>query len=165
MQFNEIYEVTTNDDRNEYHFTTSLNYQYNVYFLPAKEDYFSEYPDIPDNIYLFGFSLLNASVKLMPFDAKVAQTICRILVDFFNNHKNIIIFICDSTDRRERQRYITFSQWFHRFNTECLFEKTDKILEYDSDNRYYLSLIYRKDNPDKEIYLDAFFKMTSSMEK
>lgn len=93
MQFNEIYEVTTNEDKNEYHFTTSLNYHYNVYFLPAKEEYFSEYPDIPDNIYLFGFSLLNTGVGMMPFDSKIAQTICRILVDFFDNHKNIIIFI------------------------------------------------------------------------
>lgn len=165
MQFNEIYEITTNEDKNEYHFTTSLNYHYNVYFLPAKEEYFSEYPDIPDNIYLFGFSLLNTGVGMMPFDFKIAQTICRILVDFFDNHKNIIIFICDSVDKRERQRNITFSKWFHHFDTEHLFEKTDKILEYDSENRYYLSLVYRKDNPDKELYLDAFFKITSGMEK
>lgn len=165
MLFEETYEVTTNEKKNEFHFTTSLNYQYNVYFLPAKEEYFSNYPDVPDNIYLFGFSLINASAGALPFDNKVAQTICQILFDFFENHHNIIIFICDSSDKRERQRSITFSKWFHRFDTARLFEKTDKILEYDSDNRYYLSLIYRKDNPDKKIYLEAFTRMTEEMEK
>ena len=38
MQFNEIYEVTTNEDKNEYHFTTSLNYHYNVYFYRLKKN-------------------------------------------------------------------------------------------------------------------------------
>lgn len=165
MQFEETYEITTNEDGNEFHFITSLNYQYNVYFLPAKEDYFYEYPEVPDNIYLFGFSLQNAKTGMLPFDEKVAKTICQILLDFFKNNKNVIIFICDSADKKERHRSITFSKWFHHFDTEQLFEKTDKILEYDSDNRYYLSIICRKDNPDKSIYLDAFFKMTSSMEK
>lgn len=165
MLFNDIYEITTNEERNEYHFITSLNYHYHVYFLPAKEDYFSAYPDVPEHIYLFGFSLLNASTGMLPFDAKVAQTICRILFDFFEDKRNIIIFICDSTDKKERQRSITFSKWFHRFDSRQQFEKVDKILEYDSDNRYYLSLIYRKDNPDKAIYLNAFLQMTAGMEK
>lgn len=165
MLFEETYEITTNENEHEFHFITSLNYQYHVYFLPAKEDYFSDYPDVPDNIYLFGFSLQNAIVGTLHFDAKVAKTICQILFKFFENNKNIIIFICDSTDKRERQRNITFNKWFHHFDTEHLFEKTDKVLEYDSENRYYLSIIYRKDNPDKMIYLDAFQKMTYGMEK
>lgn len=38
MQFNEIYEVTTNEDKNEYYFTTSLNYHYMFIFYRLKKN-------------------------------------------------------------------------------------------------------------------------------
>lgn len=159
------YPVIVNEDGNEYSFTTSLGFQYSVYFLPAKEDYFSDYPEMPDDIYLFGFSLLNGTDNQRIFDEKIAKTICGILIEFFSNHENVIIFICDSTDKRERHRNITFNKWFHHFDVDSLFEKIDKVLEYDTLNRYYLSLLYRKDNPKKELYLKAFLNMTAGLEK
>lgn len=159
------YPVTVSEGGYEFSFTTSLGLQYNVYFLPAKEDYFSDYPEMPENIYLFGFSLLNGTENQRVFDENIAKTICGILIEFFSNHENVIVFICDSTDKRERQRNITFNKWFHHFDTDSLFEKIDKVLEYDSLNRYYLSLIYRKDNPKRGLYLKAFQNMTSDLEK
>ncbi len=159
------YPVTVNEEGNEYSFTTSLGFQYSVYFLPVKEDYFSDYPEMPDDIFLFGFSLLNGIDEQRVFDENIAKTICSILMEFFSNHENVIIFICDSTDKRERQRNIIFNKWFHHFDIDSLFEKIDKVLEYDTLNRYYLSLLYRKDNPKKELYLKAFLSMTAGLEK
>lgn len=161
----DTYSVTVNETKDQYRFVTSMGYQYSVYFLLAKDDYFSDFPEIPNNIYLFGFSLLNSTSGNLPFDEKVAQTICSILLDFFQSKENIIIFICDSVDKKERQRSITFNKWFHKYQAEYSFEKVDKVLEYDESNRYYLSLIFRYDNPDKNIYLDAFSQMTNGLEK
>jgi len=120
---------------------------------------------MPDDIFLFGFSLLNGIDEQRVFDENIAKTICSILMEFFSNHENVIIFICDSTDKRERQRNIIFNKWFHHFDIDSLFEKIDKVLEYDTLNRYYLSLLYRKDNPKKELYLKAFLSMTAGLEK
>ena len=58
-------------------------------------------------------------------DENIAKTICSILMEFFSNHENVIIFICDSTDKRERQRNIIFNKWFHHFDIDSLFEKID----------------------------------------
>lgn len=135
-------------EEGRYHFTTESGIEYFAYFL----DLTSYGPDF----YTFSFErqvIPEGTEKTAP-GRDVLDTICQILSDFFKKKTNAMLFVCDSLDGRAEGRRRLFARKFNSVN-DGSFEKVDREgkTEYYS---VYSSLIYRKDNPNKEELLKGF---------
>lgn len=86
----------------QYHFKTPSGATYVAYFLKLP---------FADNLYTFNFDRLNPGVDGM-VDAYVSDTICAILVKFFQNHLDSMLITCDSSDGREMVRKRLFESWY-----------------------------------------------------
>ena len=142
------YKYTIFEDR--YYFKTESGIEYFAYFLDL-----SSYGP---NLYTFSFervipSCRDVAHKPMP-GKNVLDTICQILSDFFRKETNAMLFVCDSTDGRAEGRRRLFSRKFESVN-DGSYEKIDR----NGNTAYYSvysSIIFRKDNPNKAILLEAF---------
>lgn len=148
------YKYTVSDGT--YFFKTESGIEYFAYFLDL-----SEYgPDL----YTFNFEKKDdpdhaGSVKKAP-GRDVLDTICQILSDFFQKQTNAMLFVCDSTDGRAEGRRRLFSRKFESVN-DGTFEKIDrngKTFYYS----VYSSIIFRKDNPNKDRLLEAFDRICTN---
>ena len=141
------YKYTLTEE-GRYHFTTESGIEYFAYFLDLS--------DYSPGLYTFNFErkeLPKDDEKKAP-GCNVLDTICQILSDFFQQKTNAMLFVCDSTDGRAEGRRRLFSRKFNSVN-DGSFEKIDR----DGRTAYYSvysSLIYRKDNPNKDDLLAAF---------
>lgn len=139
------YNYTVSNDT--YHFVTESGIEYVAYFL----DYSKYGPDF----YTFNFEKVSSSLeKSFSPGLYVLDTICQILSDFFQKRTNALLIVCDSSDGREEGRRRLFSQKFASVN-DGSFEKVDR----NGKTRYYSvysSVIFRKDNPNKDILLRSF---------
>ncbi len=140
------YKYIISDGR--YYFKTESGIEYFAYFLDLS-DYWPGF-------YTFNFEKLDTADVLdkTPPGRFVLDTICLILLDFFRRETNAVLFVCDSTDGRAEGRHRLFARKFDAVNNGS-FEKVDR---YGKTIYYsvYSSLIFRKDNPDKDGLLDAF---------
>jgi len=125
----------------------------------------------PYGDFLFDFSFLPVVPKHKRnkeqngFDHKVCNTLINFIKDLFHqDNRNSILFICDSSDRREEYRKRLFDNWF----TKCSYEKFEKLdfkLVNEGDDYSiptYISVVTLKDNPHLE-QLEEFAK--SNMEE
>ena len=68
-----------------------------------------------------------------------------------------MIMICDSIDGKEEKRRKLFDRWFEK-------HADDSILKYDAsapleDYRLFVSIYFRKTNPNKALLLQAFYDL------
>ncbi len=122
----------------QYHFKTPSGATYVAYFLKLP---------FADNLYTFNFDRLNPGVDGM-VDAYVSDTICAILVKFFQNHLDSMLITCDSSDGREMVRKRLFESWYLSYAPPEL-KKIDRCGRTEGYN-LVLSLFVWDDNPDKE---------------
>ena len=131
-------------------FTTAQGIEYTVYFING-EDYLPNQSYSKD-LYVFGFQSRTKST----FDRRVGETIIKILNQFFTERKNLIVYSCDQSDKKEIARKKLFDNWFNAYGL------IDYIkIDFQFDNSLFVSVIYRKDNPnikDIEYSLDHFGK-------
>jgi Family of unknown function (DUF6169) len=107
----------------------------------------------------------NPTGKNPPLDVKIPATIASIFKDFFKRiPKQVIIYICDSSDARQAARKRKFDQWIEAFKGEE-FSKVDSKIE-DFDGRiYYNTLIIRRSNPNYIAITDAFIAIAEEQDK
>ena len=122
----------------QYHFKTPSGATYVAYFLKLP---------FADNLFTFNFDRLNPGVDGM-VDAYVSDTICAILVKFFQNHLDSMLITCDSSDGREMVRKRLFESWYLSYAPPELI-KIDRCGRTE-DYNLVLSLFVWDDNPDKE---------------
>lgn len=135
------YEYKTKDLL--YYFTTDSGVIYTAYFLVNN--------DIP-NGYEFCFDCEERNVKY--YDEKIKNTICNILLSFFTDKENAIIYVCSNSDKKALPRKRLFNKWFDEINDMNIIH-----LERDLTTNYYdihASLLIVKDNPLKEYIIDLF---------
>ena len=74
-------------------------------------------------------------------DLRVRETIKHILLDFWNNYDNVILFVCDSSDGRSAARMRLFNKWYYELNTDNSIIKIDFAVE-----EILASLLSKRDN-------------------
>ena len=143
--------ISSLTEEGRYHFTTESGIEYFAYFL----DLTNYGPDF----YTFNFErqVIPVGAEKAATGRDVLDTICQILSDFFKKKTNAMLFVCDSTDGRAEGRRRLFSRKFNSVN-DGSFEKVDRDGRTDYYS-VYSSLIYRKDNPNKEELLKGFDKI------
>ena len=148
------YKFTISDGK--YCFKTESGIEYFAYFLDLSA--------FGSDLYTFSFERTvppdqDGVEKSMP-GKYVLDTICQILSDFFQKKTNAMLFVCDSSDGRAEGRRRLFARTFESVN-DGTYEKIDR----DGKTEYYSvysSIIFRKDNPNRERLMEAFDQMCSS---
>ena len=133
-------------DNNVYLFETDSNIRYQVKFVPSGYLWESN-PFYADYTHEFAFfPIENNTGKNPPLDKKIPPTIALIFKDFFRENKNIVVYICDSSDSKQAVRFRKFNTWFN-FYKGISFLKMDMNIEDKEEGTIYTSLIMRADNP------------------
>jgi hypothetical protein len=96
--------------------------------------------------YEFCFDITSHRQKF-PHDKRIALTIVTIIKEILLKGA-VIIFVCDSTDKRQKSRHTLFSKWFQQFGKG--FEKYDVGIE-DDMTTYYVSLLFDPKQHDRAI--------------
>lgn len=133
-----------------YSFTTVHGIEYRVYFL----DYSAYLPGF-GGVYSFNIEPENEIPH--PIDSRIAQTVVHILRQFFSNHENSMIMVCDNSDGKELKREKLFSRWFTFYN-----DGTIRKFDASSGNEYYtlyVSLFVHEHNPHIRDLVAAFYEL------
>jgi Family of unknown function (DUF6169) len=150
---------------NLYSFLTDHEITYEVKFKPC--DYIFEGRTA---FYVPTFELVielanNDTGNKPPLDPRISVTVATIFADFFQlNDGKVIIYICDSSDRRQEARRRKFNQWVELF-------KGSEFVKFDTEiidpigPIYHNSIILRTDNPYRDQIMKSFFDLADDYEK
>lgn len=145
---------------NRYNFRTTNDISYNVRFKPSTDCVPLNEP-WRDDFYELVIELIAApDPNRIPNDLAVALTVFHIISDFFIIHERVVLYICDDSDSRELARKRKFDNWFSRFGNH-LFVKHDLPTVAAGPERYFASLLFRQDNPNRLAVITAFERLTS----
>lgn len=141
LNLNCPYKVFVNTSLEIYSFTTDNTVEYKISFIDS--NYLFEGTIGEGEIQnAFSLSIENINETLTPQDSKVKATISCIIKYFFENKENCIIYVCDSSDKRELARYRKFNQWFYSENKDPKIEKLNEIFVTDKETSHYTTMIY-----------------------
>lgn len=87
---------------NEYTFTTDTGTVFKVAF--SKVDY--------DDPPIFIPTLIREQCAIKPNDDRVRNTIVAIMREFVESRDCALLFVCDTSDGRQQNRFRLFSRWF-----------------------------------------------------
>jgi len=102
-------------DEFSYEFVTSQEITYQIYFL----DYsamFADYPNIAEFIYTFNIDVIDGNEKSAITDERIGITIVEIFKRFFIKIENVVVYVCDTTDKKHYARKRKFDTWFWKYN-------------------------------------------------
>lgn len=138
-----------------YFFKTNSSVFYRIEFKPTGYIFGSEY--IWSNYcYEFSIKLSLNSPKNSPFDPLISVTIASIFNDFFKNKEKIIVYTCDTSDRKHLVRVRKFDSWFVQFNQGEYLKIDNSIHDVIQNIIYHNSLIIKIENPFKDEIIDTF---------
>ncbi len=146
-------------DNNTYRFSTDDEINYEIKFVPSS-DFFDAYEELDADVFEMVISVAdNPTGGRLPADATVAPTIFAIFEHFFLPRRHVIVFICDSSDGRERARFRKFGLWFYNKTAT-----TDEIAKFDrtatdGETKIFLSLLMSRRHPQLSRIVDMFMNL------
>ena len=138
-----------------YSFTTGIGCIYHCYFFDFSTA-FSDYPDLAPRVFGFNLELKSRPEGLdkIPLDKRIAVTVTDILKAFLNEKENVVVYICDNSDSREKARFHKFYHWFKQFNDGSIVQLRGVI--HAGNTNILNALLIHKDNPQLNDFIDAF---------
>ncbi len=152
-------------DEGTYSFKNLFGDNYEIYFVKTPY-YFQEYNLFNDNVFELVIKLIefNDTFKKKPaLDPHIPPTIAAIFLDFFQNHEKVVVFSCDTSDRKQAVRNRKFDSWFLQFNDNTFIKLNGVIEDYDNEIQYFMSLIMKNNNPLKVEIIEAFEELTQGL--
>lgn len=141
------YEWRFDENRGVIEFVTSNGCGYEVKTSLVGDVYFSNFPSVQSKSYEFCFDVKNEKNQRNKHDKRVELTIVDIIRAILNKG-SIIVFVCDSLDKRQKSRHTLFAKWFKEYGSG--FEKYDVSIE-DDMTTYYISLLFDPKQQDYSI--------------
>jgi hypothetical protein len=107
----------------------------------------------------FQFVIQKLDRQRSPHDPKVEQAILAILEEFFAEHLDVLLYMCDDSDGREANRNRLFLAWFkkHAAPERFTIRTASAIVE---GKGFYAAIIVENRNPLLETII-ADFEMTA----
>lgn len=130
-------------------FVTDFGVEYQINFMP-------DYTLWEENAYQF--VIINKNLKSSPNDSKLKDTLIYIVENFFEENKNILLYICETGDGKQAARSKLFLRWFANYHrsSDYIFKSTEIVSE---EERNFAAVILRKDNPDHIGIINDFNEM------
>lgn len=119
-------------------FATEYDVQYLVGF---------EYDDTSLAFEAYQLVIINTNNKKSPRDMKVKGTIVAIVESFFQDNKNVLLYICETGDRKQMMRSRLFEYWFSSYMNKDMFVMVSGTVKDDEGIVNHTAIIVRTDNP------------------
>ena len=145
------YKISLNNG--DFDFVTDNGMRYSVSFLE----------DIPlggCDTYQFGFRKRDEIHS--SHDAKVKDTLIAIIEQFFEENKNVLLYICDTSDAREEKRNRLFIRWFEEFATPERFTMRTAHASVEGQG-FYAAIIVENSNPRVDDVVNDFTTTAESL--
>lgn len=140
------YKVWRTARENEFNFITENGVLYGVGFTEEMEI-------AGVQTYQFSFARLNTDHS--GFDEKIKTTLISIIEEFFFSNNEIMIYICDTSDKREEFRSKLFVRWFKEYDNYERFVIRTASAEIEGQG-FYTALIVEKQNSRLRDILEDF---------
>lgn len=139
-----------------YTFITEHNIQYVVRYVCSTDYYFDNSSDIGDTEILeFQFVPIEKGIKLVR-DLRIAETLATSMKNVLRLRKNAILYICDKSDGKQAARSKLFHKWYKKYSWEMIEKLDGKLVNPNSPESEYVSLIINAENPYADNIIEAF---------
>jgi hypothetical protein len=150
------YDFVADADDTTFRFATVHALTYEVRFTPSGY-LFLKYAELNDYTFELVIKLVaNATGSRTPPDRRIVATIAVIFSAFLEQNKRVIVYICDTSDKRQTVRARKFNGWFEQYQSTTGLYKVDQTIMDAQGVIYLMSLITRTDNPLRRQAFDAF---------
>lgn len=148
------YQISKIDER-LYTFVTGIGCLYHCYFFDFSA-VFSDYPELAPNVFGFNLELKSKpeGMEKIPQDKYIAATVTTIVKSFLYEHENVVIYICDNSDNREKARFHKFTNWFKTYNDGSIIQLKGIIRANDTD--ILNALLIHKENKLLNEFIEAY---------
>jgi hypothetical protein len=115
---------------------------------------FSDYPDLPGNVYSFNIHVVEGDVTISAEDERIGLAVVEVFRIFFNRIENVAVYVCDNADKRHLARKRKFDLWFWKYNDGSII-KEDGVAVVE-DLEILNSLLVHRGNPHCAEIIFAF---------
>ena len=143
------YKVKRDEASGLYYFITKNQVQLTIDFMDD---------DLITTAESYQFVINNANNQKSPRDIKVQQTILLIVDEFFRQNQAAFLYLCETSDGKQKARSRLFSYWFETYAYTKLFTcMTTSLLDLEGVYNS-ATLIIRNDHPN---YRDVIADFTN----
>lgn len=101
----------------------------------------------------------DSSYTSKKFDRNTSATISHLLLKFFENELRVMIYVCDTSDGRHKQRHRLFGNWFNGLNKPRYFNRIPIEMEMENADiifQVHGSVLTRQDFPHMDVLKKEF---------
>ena len=148
------YNFSYSSNSGIYHFTTKNNITYHIVFIEDETLNSVSSSDLHfKNIFQV---IIDKKIDgIEHFDTSVSCTIKEILIEFFQNKENTLIYVCSDEAKKAELRFKAFNRWYINSSQKGVISKTDNIIVL-GEEKIYSSLLLHKENPSYWDILETF---------
>lgn len=145
----------TCEDGNNYFFQTVNRITYKIQFIPTPTLFGDDFVLANDLVELVIKVIDNPLDQDPPYDPLFATTAAAIIGDFYRkSNSTVLIFMCDTSDRRQNARWRKFNSWYSDFSEGNYRRIDDTATDPENGTMYYCAVIIKYANPHiREIQL------------
>lgn len=141
-----------------YTFTTSTGCEYHCYFFNFSAA-FSDYPHLAPKVFGFNLELKHKPKDTtISLDKRIALTVASIIRNFFEEKENVVVYICDTSDNREKARFHKFTNWFKTYSDGSIIQLKGVIRTGGVD--ILNAMLIHKENILLNEYIEAYEILT-----
>jgi len=144
------YQLVNNPETGLYSFTTDRNINYVCKFQfinPSLSPVLGIY-DL--EIYEFDFYPESIHKGKDKADNRISETITNLFASFFVNNLRVLVYICDSSDGRQKERHVLFDKWHKKNQADILINRIPLEIKIE-DGIVYGCILMRHDFPHMDI--------------
>lgn len=151
----------TNEQENIFLFRTNNRILYEVRFKPSGY-IFANDPDLEPFVFEISIVVIdNPTGKRPPRDPLVPPTLTAIFSIFFEKHERIVVYICDTSDKRGQARQRKFSSWLTLYGG-AHYTQFNNRLQDDSGEIYFVSFVIKSSNPYQQRLIVTFSELITA---
>jgi len=157
------YDYSFDEETLTYNFITKNNITYRVAFV-ADESLSLIDDTVFDHVYQIVIEKVTDSLE--PLDSLVSKTVNAIIVRFFENIEQALLYVCSDSERKAEIRYRTFDRWYKNSDYREYIAKVDNPVSYviaGQSYKLYTSLLYHKDHPSIHLILDIYSQLEAAL--
>ena len=122
----------------------------NIFLFETKHGIIYTVGFVPDTSFmdkgLYQFFITKETGKTTRIDKAIFETVRVIIEEFFSQKEPVMLYICDTTDKRQASRDRLFRIWFHTYMLNAAYTMYNEQMVLDNV-QYFSSIILRKDHP------------------
>lgn len=158
------YNFSFEEKTNSYIFETKNKITYKIIFV---NDFTFNTISVSESFNdVYQIVIEKISKEIEPFDSLVSKTISEIILCFFKNNNNSILYVCSDNDKKEIKRFNAFQRWYAQSETNKFILKIDNILSFEYENSKQLiftSFLIHSENPRKNDLIEIYSQIENSI--